>query len=243
MSPFEYAPAPESRAVVDIASSYGLYIGGQFVEATGGAPVQDGQPGHRGGARRGVRGERRRRRRGRAGGAHGLHPRLVADERRRPRQVPLPHRADPAGAGPRVRRARDARQRQADQGGARRRRPPGGGALLLPRGLGRQARPRLARPEPAPARRRRPDRAVELPAAHARVEDRPGAGLRQHRRPQARRDHPADRTALRLRCASRPSCPRASSTSSPAPAPPARRSSTTPASTSSRSPARRRSAR
>ena len=35
MSPFEYAPAPESRAVVDIASSYGLYIGGQFVEATG----------------------------------------------------------------------------------------------------------------------------------------------------------------------------------------------------------------
>ena len=32
MSPFEYAPAPESRAVVDIASSYGLFIGGEFVE-------------------------------------------------------------------------------------------------------------------------------------------------------------------------------------------------------------------
>ncbi|TWP33427.1 aldehyde dehydrogenase family protein [Leekyejoonella antrihumi] len=38
MSKFEYAPAPESRAVVDIASSYGLFIGGEFVEpAEGGS--------------------------------------------------------------------------------------------------------------------------------------------------------------------------------------------------------------
>ena len=44
MSPFEYAPAPESRAVVDIASSYGLYIGGEFVEATGGAPFKTVNP-------------------------------------------------------------------------------------------------------------------------------------------------------------------------------------------------------
>ncbi len=29
---FEYAPAPESRAVVDLASSYGLFIGGEFTE-------------------------------------------------------------------------------------------------------------------------------------------------------------------------------------------------------------------
>jgi aldehyde dehydrogenase (NAD+) len=29
---FEYAPAPESRAVVDIKSSYGLFIGGEFVD-------------------------------------------------------------------------------------------------------------------------------------------------------------------------------------------------------------------
>ena len=36
-TPFEYAPAPESRAVVDIASSYGLFIGGEFVEGTGGS--------------------------------------------------------------------------------------------------------------------------------------------------------------------------------------------------------------
>ncbi|MFF0220809.1 aldehyde dehydrogenase family protein [Streptomyces sp. NPDC004629] len=33
---FEYAPAPESRAIVDIAPSYGLFIDGEFVESAGG---------------------------------------------------------------------------------------------------------------------------------------------------------------------------------------------------------------
>jgi aldehyde dehydrogenase (NAD+) len=33
---FEYAPAPQSRSVVDIAPSYGLFIGGEFVEAVDG---------------------------------------------------------------------------------------------------------------------------------------------------------------------------------------------------------------
>jgi aldehyde dehydrogenase (NAD+) len=33
---FEYAPAPESRAVVDIAPSYGLFVDGEFREAAGG---------------------------------------------------------------------------------------------------------------------------------------------------------------------------------------------------------------
>lgn len=37
MSLFEYAPAPESRAVVDIASSYGLFIDGAFTEGAGGS--------------------------------------------------------------------------------------------------------------------------------------------------------------------------------------------------------------
>ena len=37
MSPvFEYAPAPESRAIVDIAPSYGLFIDGEFAEASDG---------------------------------------------------------------------------------------------------------------------------------------------------------------------------------------------------------------
>src|SRR3990170_3624483 len=33
---FEYAPAPESRSVVDIAPSYGLFIDGEFTEAADG---------------------------------------------------------------------------------------------------------------------------------------------------------------------------------------------------------------
>src|SRR5215475_9922933 len=37
MARFEYAPAPESRAVVDIRPSYGLFIGGEFVDPTDGA--------------------------------------------------------------------------------------------------------------------------------------------------------------------------------------------------------------
>src|ERR1700712_1667471 len=32
---FEYAPAPESRSVVDIAPSYGLFVDGEFVDGTG----------------------------------------------------------------------------------------------------------------------------------------------------------------------------------------------------------------
>ncbi len=34
-SPFEYAPAPESRAVVDIRPSYGLFVDGEFVDGHG----------------------------------------------------------------------------------------------------------------------------------------------------------------------------------------------------------------
>src|SRR6266567_6483517 len=34
---FEYAPAPESRAVVEIRPSYDLFIGGEFTPATGGS--------------------------------------------------------------------------------------------------------------------------------------------------------------------------------------------------------------
>ena len=44
MSRFEYAPAPESRAIVDIKSSYGLFINGQFVEATDGKPFKSVSP-------------------------------------------------------------------------------------------------------------------------------------------------------------------------------------------------------
>src|SRR5688500_1224319 len=32
---FEYAPAPESRSIVDIKPSYGLFVDGEFVDGTG----------------------------------------------------------------------------------------------------------------------------------------------------------------------------------------------------------------
>ena len=35
---FEYAPAPESRAIVDIKASYGLFVDGAFVDGHGGDP-------------------------------------------------------------------------------------------------------------------------------------------------------------------------------------------------------------
>ena len=33
---FEYAPAPESRSVVDIAPSYGLFVDGEFTDPVDG---------------------------------------------------------------------------------------------------------------------------------------------------------------------------------------------------------------
>jgi aldehyde dehydrogenase (NAD+) len=36
-SPFEYAPAPESRSIVDLRSSYGLFVDGEFVDGHGSA--------------------------------------------------------------------------------------------------------------------------------------------------------------------------------------------------------------
>jgi aldehyde dehydrogenase (NAD+) len=44
MAKLEYAPAPESRAIVDIASSYGLFIGGQFVDPIDGTPFKSVNP-------------------------------------------------------------------------------------------------------------------------------------------------------------------------------------------------------
>jgi aldehyde dehydrogenase (NAD+) len=41
---FSYAPAPESRAVVDIKSSYGLFIDGQMVDATDGRTFKTVSP-------------------------------------------------------------------------------------------------------------------------------------------------------------------------------------------------------
>jgi acyl-CoA reductase-like NAD-dependent aldehyde dehydrogenase len=42
--PFDYAPAPESRSIVDIKPSYGLFIGGEFTDAKGGTPFKTISP-------------------------------------------------------------------------------------------------------------------------------------------------------------------------------------------------------
>src|SRR5689334_24663514 len=44
MAKFEYAPAPESRAVVDLAPSYGLFINGEFTESQGGSAFKTVNP-------------------------------------------------------------------------------------------------------------------------------------------------------------------------------------------------------
>jgi aldehyde dehydrogenase (NAD+) len=41
---FDYAPAPESASIVDIAPSYGLYIGGEMVEPIDGTPFKTVNP-------------------------------------------------------------------------------------------------------------------------------------------------------------------------------------------------------
>jgi acyl-CoA reductase-like NAD-dependent aldehyde dehydrogenase len=43
-NPFEYAPAPESRSVVDIRSSYGLFVNGEFTDAQGGGSFKTVNP-------------------------------------------------------------------------------------------------------------------------------------------------------------------------------------------------------
>jgi aldehyde dehydrogenase (NAD+) len=44
MTAFEYAPAPESTSIVDIRSSYGLFIGGEFVEPVDGGRFKTVNP-------------------------------------------------------------------------------------------------------------------------------------------------------------------------------------------------------
>ena len=191
--PRSSTPPRRSRARSSTsAPSYGLFIDGEFVDGRRRRGVQDDQPGHRGGARRGHR------RRAPPTSTAPSRPPARAYERVWGR-MPGADRGKylfriarhPAGAGPRVRRPGDARQRQADPGVPRRRHPAGRGALLLPRGLGRQARVRRPRARPAAARRRRPGHPVELPAADAGVEDRarrwPPATPSSSSRPRPRR--------------------------------------------------------
>jgi len=44
MAKLEYAPAPESRSLVDLRSSYGLFIDGAFVDPVGGGAFKTVNP-------------------------------------------------------------------------------------------------------------------------------------------------------------------------------------------------------
>ena len=179
-----------------------------------------------------------RRRPGRRRGPRRVRRHVVPPARARPRQVPVPHRPPGPGALPRAGRARVDRQRQAHPREPRRRPAAGGRALLLLRRLGRQAGLRRLRPRPPAARRRRPGHPLELPAADAGVEDRARPGLRQHGGAQAGRDHAAHRPRLRRHLpAGRPAARRRQHRHRRR-RHRARRSSSTPASTRWRSPAR-----
>ena len=137
---FEYAPAPESRADRRHQRRPTGCSSAASSSTRRRASLQDRQPGHRGGPRRG------RRRpapttstapsRPHAGHTTGVWGRMSGPDRgkylfriarimqERSRELAV---------------LEIARQRQADQGVARRRRPAGGGALLLLRRLGGQA--------------------------------------------------------------------------------------------------------
>jgi aldehyde dehydrogenase (NAD+) len=194
---FLYAPAPESRAVVDLKPAYGLFIDGDFVDSLDGRPFKTISPATEevlaevteAGSRdvdRAVQAART--------AYDKTWSRLPAKERgkylfriarliqERARELAVLETLD---NGKPIRESRDVDI------------PLVAGALLLLRRLGRQARARRPGRRSPAARRRRADHPVELPAAHARVEGRARAGVRQHRRPQAGGDDAADRAAVR----------------------------------------------
>ncbi len=190
-----YAPAPQATDVVRIAAGERAVHRRRVRPGRRRAAVRDGQPGHRGAAGPGGRGGPGRRRPGGGRRDHGLRAGLGADAGPGAGQVPVPHRPDHPGAGPRVRRAGEPGQRQADPRVAGRGRAAGRRALLLLRGLGGQAGVRRAGPGAAAARRGRAGHPLELPAADGGLEAGAGAGRGQHLRAQAGRDHAADRAA------------------------------------------------
>ena len=238
----DYGPSPEGSEHVrawleEHKSGFGLFINGAFTKPQ--RPVRRLQSGDRRADRArdaGLAGGRRRRgRRGAEGASQmGGALRLRALEASLCARAPRAEaRALPFGAG-------NDRQRQADPRVARHRhsarRPP----LLPSCGLGLADRQRVSGNQAG--RRLRADHPVELSAADARLEDRAGARGRQHGRAEAGGIYAADRARLRRDLRRSGAAARASSTSSPATARPARRSSPMPASTRSPSPARPRSA-
>ena len=196
---FEYAPAPESRSIVDIRLILRAVHQRRRSSTPRAAVAQDGQPGHRGGTGRGGRRP-----------ARPTSTRAVAAARAAFAAVWGPMRG--RAIGPSTSSGSPGSSRSAPANW-----PCSSRSTTASRSASRatstsRSWPRTSSttragptsspyagfgPDPAAARRGRPGHPVELPAAHAGVEDRAGAGRRQHGRAQAGRDHAADRAAVR----------------------------------------------
>ena len=156
--------------------------------------------------------------RGRDCGGEGRIPGVVAVDAAGPLRHPQEGVGRNPGAQGRAGPAAVARGRQ-DTAGRRRRSGACGADLCvlcrrMPADGGRETGFRAPRhrhrDHPRSARRRRPDHAVEFPDRDSGLEDRAGAGLRQHRGDQARRPrprldlgagrHPAPRRPARRAC-------------------------------------------
>ena len=198
MPMFEYAPAPESRASSALRESYGLFIGGEFVDPADGEPLQDRSP--RPPRRCWPRSPRPAGRRGPGGHGRpqGVRADLVGHAGQGTGQVPVPDRPDHPGALARAGRAGVARQRQADPRVPRRRHAAGRRALLLLRRLGRQAGLRRASArDPRPLGVAGQVIPWNFPLLMLAWKIAPALACGQHGGAQARRDHPADRAAVR----------------------------------------------
>ncbi len=191
---FAYAPAPESRSIIDIKPSYGLFINGEFVDGRGKAfktispsseeVLAEVAEADEADIDLAVKAARRAYTRvwskmsGRERGKYLYRIARIIQERSRELAV-----LESVDNGKPIKESRDV---DVPTVAAHFFYYAGWADKLDYSGFGT-----------TPARRRRPGDPVELPAADAGLEDRAGAGLRQHRRAQARRDHAADGPALR----------------------------------------------
>lgn len=225
-SAFEYAPAPESRSVVDIAPSYGLFIDGEFTEAADGKVFKTVSPSTeevlsevaRAGAEdvdRAVKAARRAFEKWSAlpGSERAKYLfRIARIIQERSRELAVLETLD---NGKPIKETRDADL------------PLVAAHFFYYAGWADKLDHMRLRREPASAGRGLPGHPLELPAADAGVEDR----LRRWR-PATRSSSSPPRPLPCRRCSSRTSaarraCPRASSTSFPGTATRARPSSST----------------
>ena len=192
-STFDYAPAPESRSIVDIKPSYGLFVNGEFVDGHGKsfktispsteevlAEIAEADEADVDNAVKAAR--RAFRTWGRMPGSERAKYlyRIARIIQERGREIAVLESID---NGKPIKETRDVDV------------PIAAAHFFYYAGWADKLAVRRLRHHAA--RRGRPGDPVELPAADARLEDRAGARVRQHRRAQAGRDHAADRAAVR----------------------------------------------